>query len=203
MRDRRGKPQGGDTRRRQRPLTGQLLCDGFLNEGQLALKGCWRPDLYDVASCNQFTCSDDRAVQVGKAFGHRIPGLRVLPLQQIPALDHSKRRRRVLKQFNQAHGLSVKQSKRYSQPVCHKTQHFFTFILGQNRCWIGAARPRPHRWYWQEVICFDAVNLWSLFGEMAPIPATKHFSSLRLGLAMGHRTIALLMRFVTQTGAGG
>jgi len=77
---------------------------------QLALKRCWRPDLYDVASFNQLACSDYRASQGGKAFGDGIPGRKVLSLQQVLALDCSNRRCSVLKQLNQAHETTPKQT---------------------------------------------------------------------------------------------
>lgn len=115
----------------------------------MALKRCWRPDVYDVASSNQFNCSGDCAAQVRKAFGDGLPRPGVLSLQHIPSSSCSNRRRRLLKKFDQAHALNVTRSKNDHSPfVTHAT---FDTNLASNRHfraihpWIGAVQPQPHR----------------------------------------------------------
>jgi hypothetical protein len=115
----------------------------------LALKRCWRPDVYDVAGSNQFTCSDDCAARVHKAFSDGQPGPRVLSLQHIPALNCTNRRRRLLKKFDRAHALNVTQSKKFiANLATNATFHTnlqATGTLGQNspRDRSGAAPTAP------------------------------------------------------------
>jgi hypothetical protein len=126
-----------------------LDCCAAASARRWALKRWWRPDVYDVASSNQFTCSGDCAAQVRKAFGDGLPRPRVLSLQHIPASNCSNRRRRLLKKFDQAHALNVTRSKNDHSPfVTHAT--FDTnlqapALFGQIRPWIGAVQPQPHR----------------------------------------------------------
>ena len=126
-----------------------LDCCAAASARRWALKRWWRPDVYDVASSNQFTCSSDCAAQVRKAFGDGLPRPRVLSLQHIPASNCSNRRRRLLKKFDKAHALNVTRSKNDHSPfVTHAT--FDTnlqapALFGQIRPWIGAVQPQPHR----------------------------------------------------------